>query len=92
MAGPAGSEPSPVGTASSAPNDAPRSDGALPRGADDAGAAELRDVVVDSLAVALARASEAGRWDVVALLAKELEARRLASLPNVVAIGAKRAE
>lgn len=46
--------------------------------------------VVASLALALARAAEAGRWDVVALLAKELEARRLANLPNVVAIGAKR--
>ncbi len=46
--------------------------------------------VTASLASALARASEAGRWDVVALLAKELEARRLASAGNVVAIGAKR--
>lgn len=33
---------------------------------------------VDPLEVALMRASEAGRWDVVAQLAKELEARRLA--------------
>jgi hypothetical protein len=30
------------------------------------------------LAAALARASEAGRWDIVAQLARELEARRLA--------------
>ncbi|MBK6461918.1 MAG: hypothetical protein IPF92_13015 [Myxococcales bacterium] len=43
-----------------------------------------------SLALALARASEAGRWDVVALLAKELEARRMAAAGNVVALGTKR--
>ncbi len=43
--------------------------------------------VIASLAVALERASEAGRWDVVALLARELEARRMASLPNVTPIG-----
>jgi hypothetical protein len=40
-----------------------------------------------SLAVALERASAAGRWDVVAILAKELEARRLEAAGNVVAIG-----
>ncbi len=33
---------------------------------------------------ALSRAAEAGRFDVVAQLAKELEARRLAGVPNAV--------
>ncbi len=46
--------------------------------------------VIASLTLALARAAEAGRWDVVALLAKELEARRLESAGNVVAIGTRR--
>jgi hypothetical protein len=44
------------------------------------------DSVEDALAVALAQASAAGRFDVVALLARELEARRLASAGNVVRI------
>ena len=34
----------------------------------------------DALAIALARAAEAGRWDVVAPLVREMEARRLARL------------
>jgi hypothetical protein len=33
--------------------------------------------VDNALAVALARAAAAGRWDIVAQLARELEARRL---------------
>ncbi len=37
-----------------------------------------RGSVEDMLAASLARASEAGRWDIVAQLARELEARRLA--------------
>jgi hypothetical protein len=36
------------------------------------------------LAAALSRAAEAGRFDVVAQLARELEARRLARASNVV--------
>jgi hypothetical protein len=32
------------------------------------------------LATTLARAAEAGRWDIVAQLARELEARRLAGV------------
>ena len=36
------------------------------------------------LAAALERASAAGRWDVVAALARELEARRLEAASNVV--------
>jgi hypothetical protein len=39
--------------------------------------------VEDALALALGEASKAQRWDVVAMLAKELEARRLAG-SNVV--------
>ena len=38
----------------------------------------------DALAVALERATLAGQWDVVRLLAKELEARRHAAAGNVV--------
>jgi len=37
-----------------------------------------RGSVEDMLAATLARAAEAGRWDIVAQLARELEARRLA--------------
>ena len=48
-----------------------------------------RDVVT-LLAVALERASAVGRWDVVAQLGRELEARRLESAGNVVVMGAKR--
>jgi hypothetical protein len=44
------------------------------------------DPVESALARALDRASEAGRFDVVAQLARELEARRLARLTNVVAL------
>jgi hypothetical protein len=42
------------------------------------------DQVEVALARALERASAAGHFDVVAQLARELEARRLARLPNVV--------
>lgn len=35
---------------------------------------------------ALRLAAEAGQWDVVTLLGRELEARRLAASPNVVAL------
>jgi hypothetical protein len=40
--------------------------------------------------VALTRAAEAERWDVVAQLARELEARRLAQSGNVVRLKAAR--
>jgi hypothetical protein len=46
----------------------------------------LVDPVEFELARALGRAADAGRFDVVAQLAKELEARRLARFTNVVAI------
>jgi hypothetical protein len=42
--------------------------------------------VEDALAFALAEAAKVGRFDVVAQLAKELEARRLADASNVVAL------
>jgi len=46
---------------------------------------EAADPVEEALAVALERASAEHRWDVVALLGRELEARRLArAAPNVV--------
>jgi integrase len=44
----------------------------------------------DPLERALLLAAEAGRFDVVSQIAKELEARRLASSPNVVAIDRRR--
>jgi len=48
-------------------------------------AATSRAVDVETrLAVALSRAAEAGRFDIVAQLARELEARRLARAGNVV--------
>jgi hypothetical protein len=50
------------------------------------GGSAARDPVEVALAKALTDASAAGRFDVVAQLAKELEARRLARLPNVVAL------
>jgi hypothetical protein len=39
-----------------------------------------------ALSLALIEAAKAGRFDVVSQLAKELEARRLASSPNVVTL------
>ena len=48
------------------------------------------DVVESALASALTAAATAGRFDVVAQLAKELEARRLARSANVVDLGARR--
>ncbi len=49
------------------------------------------DYVGEALARALDRDSEAGRFDVVAQLARELEARRLARLPNVARLSRTRA-
>ena len=48
------------------------------------------DAVETALARALHAASAAGRFDVVAQLAKELEARRLAREPNVMPLAAKK--
>lgn len=50
------------------------------------------DALENALAVALERASAAGRWDVVAQLARELEARRLAGSPSVVVLEGARAK
>jgi hypothetical protein len=47
------------------------------------------DVVEAALAKALEGATIAGRFDVVAQLARELEARRLARMGNVVALQGK---
>ena len=47
--------------------------------------AAASDAIETALTVALEGATKAGRWDVVAQLAKELEARRLARAVNVVA-------
>ena len=46
--------------------------------------------VESALADALVKAAAAGRFDVVAQLARELEARRLAASPNVVQIARER--
>jgi integrase len=43
-----------------------------------------------ALAEALRGATAAGRWDVVAQLAREIEARRLATMPNVHVLAAKK--
>ena len=51
-----------------------------------------RDAVEDALAAALKGATEAGKWDVVAQLAGELQARRVARSANVVAIGTLKAK
>lgn len=49
------------------------------------------DPVETALAVALDRASAAGRYDVVIQLARELEARRTARAGNVVRLDDERA-
>jgi len=46
--------------------------------------------IEDALAAALVGATQAQRWDVVAQLAKEIEARRLARDPKVVPIDSAR--
>jgi hypothetical protein len=50
------------------------------------------DDIEQALAKALSEASTAARWDVVAQLAKELEARRLARAGNVVSLKARRGQ
>jgi len=50
------------------------------------------DPVEAALADALTRAAAAARFDVVAQLARELEARRLAREPNVVSLARPRSE
>ncbi len=49
------------------------------------------ETIEGALALALVKATEAGRWDVVAQLARELEARRLEG-SNVVGLEAGRAK
>jgi hypothetical protein len=48
------------------------------------------DAVEEALASALTEAMEAGKWDVVSQLARELEARRLARAGNVVSLHPER--
>jgi hypothetical protein len=48
------------------------------------------DPIERALALALEAATAAGRFDVVAKIAQELEARRLVRAPNVVAIESRR--
>jgi len=50
----------------------------------------VSDAIEAALAKALEGATAAGRFDVVAQLAMELEARRLARMGNVVALQTKR--
>jgi hypothetical protein len=47
------------------------------------------DAVEAALAEAIRGAASAGRWDVVAQLARELEARRTPRAGNVVALGSR---
>jgi hypothetical protein len=49
-----------------------------------------RDPIEDALGKALSEASAAGRFDVVAQLAGELQARRLARVGNVVELARRR--
>ena len=49
----------------------------------------VADALAQALATALEAATAAGRFDVVAQLARELEARRIARETNVVPIGRK---
>ncbi|HMI87206.1 MAG TPA: hypothetical protein VK550_24100 [Polyangiaceae bacterium] len=48
------------------------------------------DVVETALAYAIRKATDAGEWERVTQLAKELEARRLARATNVISIDARR--
>jgi hypothetical protein len=57
---------------------------------DSTGALGLTDAVEAALTFALTEATKVGKWDVVAQLARELEARRLAR-SNVVQVDARRA-
>ena len=51
------------------------------------------DAVDTALATAIADATKAGKWDVIVLLARELEARRVARVAtNVVDLAAERAK
>ena len=62
----------------------------LPHGSQPPPSSVYVDPVESALVRALEAAAVGGRFDVVAQLAKELEARRLARSGNVVALDAKR--
>jgi hypothetical protein len=51
-----------------------------------------QDVIETSLARAIDKATDAGRFDVVAQLCRELEARRMARAGNVISIDSKRSK
>lgn len=53
---------------------------------------ESTDAVEEALAAALTAAATAGRFDVVAQLARELEARRLARSGNVIELSSRRSQ
>ncbi len=77
-----------VATRENASPDAPDCDGSRRFGAD---TAPVTDPVEGALADALARASAAGQWGVVAQLSRELETRRQArDASNVVPIAGRR--
>lgn len=66
-------------------SDGEHSEVLLPGRSPDGAETSVADPVEAALAVGLAEASRAGRWEVVGVLARELEARRLArQQPNVV--------
>jgi hypothetical protein len=54
--------------------------------------AAASDAVEEALAKAITAAVDAGRFDVVAQLARDLEARRVARAGNVIAFADKRAK
>jgi hypothetical protein len=61
--------------------------GATPRPLDQS-LDQSSDTIEASLAASLRAATKAGCWDVAAMLARELEARRLARMKNVVVLDA----
>lgn len=77
----------PAGASTSTPSDAPQ---AAPDDASARPPTTSGDVLEHALALAISEAAKAGQWAIVSQLGRELEARRLASLPNVVPFGAKR--
>ncbi len=75
----------PAGSLSQDEADRDRSDTSPPLAA-------ASDAVDEALAKAITAAVEAGRFDVVAQLARDLEARRVARAGNVIALADKRAK
>jgi len=82
-----GAHAEPRNASTSTPSDAPQ---AAPDDASARPPTTSGDVLEHALALAISEAAKAGQWAIVSQLGRELEARRLASLPNVVPIGGKR--